>query len=568
MNRKKEIPLSFFQKLFYTKDNKESEKMEKEERKEEKVEENNSEKKETHHHRHHHKHHNKKRTPIIILIVVIIVVVISVAAAYQMKNKDNKESKTIKTDSKTVKSEYRMSGNSLENFDLYFLKLENTPGNKIYSPLSIKYALEMLSEGANGETKKQLDAVIGDYKARSYPNNEHMSFANAMFIRDSFKEKIQEAYTKTLKTKYNAEVIYDPFETPNTMNDWISSKTFKLIENLLGEDDIKGANFFLVNALAIDMNWNNLIQCAPTETNLPCIEYNAHYNHESYSDFISAIYDDNHYPTMEFNGKENIKSVEIGASFNNYNIVKELGEENIRKTVGDEYEEFLSSGGCGNDLDTNSYLDKYIRELNENYLQVDISTDYSMYTDDEIKVFAKDLQEYDGMTLQYVGIMPKEKSLETFIEETDADKLKEIISNLKELKAKNFKDGVVTQIKGNIPLFNFEYKLNLEKDLQELGIQNIFDVNKSDLSNMLKDEKQMISASHKANIEFSNEGIKAAAVTVLGGYGSASCGFEHLYDVPVETIDLTFDKPYLFIIRDKATGEIWFTGTVYEPTIQ
>ena len=35
--------------------------------------------------------------------------------------------------------------------------------------------------------------------------------------------------------------------------------------------------------------------------------------------------------------------------------------------------------------------------------------------------------------------------------------------------------------------------------------------------------------------------------------------------MPVEEIDLTFDKPYMFIIRDKDTGEVWFAGTVYNP---
>jgi len=32
------------------------------------------------------------------------------------------------------------------------------------------------------------------------------------------------------------------------------------------------------------------------------------------------------------------------------------------------------------------------------------------------------------------------------------------------------------------------------------------------------------------------------------------------------SIDLTFDKPFMFIIRDKDTQEVWFSGTVYEPT--
>ena len=42
-------------------------------------------------------------------------------------------------------------------------------------------------------------------------------------------------------------------------------------------------------------------------------------------------------------------------------------------------------------------------------------------------------------------------------------------------------------------------------------------------------------------------------------------GFDYLYDVPVEKINLDFDKPYMFIIRDKNSGEVWFTGTVYKP---
>ncbi len=35
----------------------------------------------------------------------------------------------------------------------------------------------------------------------------------------------------------------------------------------------------------------------------------------------------------------------------------------------------------------------------------------------------------------------------------------------------------------------------------------------------------------------------------------------------VETIDITFDKPYMFLIKDKNSGEVWFTGTVYEPLL-
>ena len=71
---------------------------------------------------------------------------------------------------------------------------------------------------------------------------------------------------------------------------------------------------------------------------------------------------------------------------------------------------------------------------------------------------------------------------------------------------------------------------------------------------------------HKANIEFSNEGIKAAAATEGGGAGDTNCGFDYIYKVPIKEIDITFNKPFMFLIRDKNTKEVWFAGTVYEPT--
>jgi serine protease inhibitor len=183
-------------------------------------------------------------------------------------------------------------------------------------------------------------------------------------------------------------------------------------------------------------------------------------------------------------------------------------------------------------------------------------------------LFAKDLQTYDGITLQYVGIMPQREALKDFVENTNAKKISGYISNLKELKLQNFKDGVVTKVIGDIPIFQFDYSLNLKKDLIDLGIKDVFDQNKADLSAMLKDSKDqfIFKAGHKATIDFSNLGIKAAAVTMLGGMGGTAEAFDYLFDVPVETIDVTFDKPYMFLIRDKQSGEVWFTGTVYNPT--
>ena len=161
--------------------------------------------------------------------------------------------------------------------------------------------------------------------------------------------------------------------------------------------------------------------------------------------------------------------------------------------------------------------------------------------------------------------MPKQEKLTDYVDKMDANKISGLISDLKEAKINNFKDGVVTKITGYIPLFNFDYDLDLMNDLKSMGVEDVFDIKKADLSGLTKGDSAIVEAKHKANIEFSNMGIKASAVTVMGGLGSTGGGFNYLFDVPVEVIDITFDKPYMFLIRDVATGEVWFVGTVYQP---
>ena len=509
-----------------------------------------------------------KKGLVILLLLLLLLILLIGCGAYYYFNVYKKDSKTIKNTNKQ-KYDYTMKGNSLENFDLKFMQLENNGKNTVYSPLSIKYALEMLSDGAKGETKTQIDNIIGKYKSKSYPNNKHMSFANAMFIRNSFKDSVKDDYINTLKQNYNAEVILDPFENPNNINKWVSDKTFKLINNLV--DDTSDNNFFLINALAIDMNWKNRIQSATAELpeGMNQMYYSVNYIHEKYSDYIGSIEDDR-YPKMEFNGTKNYKSVIVGASFNHYDIIKDKGEENVRNTVKADYEKYLKENPEQKEAcpEVNEYLNQYIKEIKTNYKQEDISTDFYISDNENEKVFAKDLQTYDGISLQYVGIMPKKEALNTYIKNTNAEKLTEIINNMKEVKYDNFKDGVITKIKGNIPLFKYDYELQLQKDLQKLGVTNIFDINKSDLSNMISGKKQFIDkAIHKATIDFSNDGIKAAAATAVSGMGAAmACMYDYEFEVPVEEIDVSFNKPYIYIIRDKDTGEVWFTGSVYEPT--
>lgn len=482
---------------------------------------------------------------------------------YTNKLNENNSTEPIKTNEIKTKQafKYALKGNSLEDFDLRFLQLENKEVNKIYSPLSIKYTLAMLNEGTEGESKEQISNLIGEYKSNKYINSKNMSFANALFIRNTYKGLVKENFVSSLKNKYNADVVYDSFNSAEKMNSWVSEKTLDLINNMLNDSEASELNYALINALAIDMDWENKF--------LDSINAQAEYMHENYR-WIAPL----QLLSNEFEGVNNkISGMGIVASVNNYDIVNILGEENIRKTVGDKFRAYLNENPNGDasyylegkDIETavKDYLDEYIEAINKNYKSVDKNTDFSIYEDENVKAFAKDLKEYNGTTLQYVAIMPEEE-LDAYINNITAEDINKIIGNLKELKCENFKEGVITQIAGYIPKFKFDYELNLIEDLNNMGVKDVFDKDKANLKGIIDDEAYIGKAVHKANIEFTQDGIKASAATLGGGMGAGDA-FDYIYDVPVEKINLNFDKPYMFIIRDKSTGEVWFVGTVYEP---
>jgi len=168
-----------------------------------------------------------------------------------------------------------------------------------------------------------------------------------------------------------------------------------------------------------------------------------------------------------------------------------------------------------------------------------------------------DLKENNGTQLEFMAIMPNE-DLSTYIENVTKAEINEIDQNL--MFSKSVDDGVILKI----PKFKFSYNLSLKNDLMELGIEDAFDPENANFSKMENNPNNQLFVSdalHKADIEFTEKGAKAAAVTVI----VIANGITASRPTERKQVVIVFDKPFMFIIRDKNTKDIWFTGTVYEP---
>jgi len=180
------------------------------------------------------------------------------------------------------------------------------------------------------------------------------------------------------------------------------------------------------------------------------------------------------------------------------------------------------------------------------------SEEIAYYKDDDLTVLTMSLRNYNGTQFEFVALMPKE-DLSSYVEKVSREQINEIDKNLKLSSDEEYGVNI------RIPKFKFSYDLKLKEDLMNLGIEDAFDAYAADFSNMSKRALYVSAALHKADIEFTEKGVKAAAVTVFAMTDGAA--------MPRITypVDIVINKPFMFLIRDKSTKDIWFTGTVYEP---
>ena len=405
---------------------------------------------------------NKKSWILVILVSVLLILVGALIFLKEEKKdeKENHEEVITKADEEVAK-----------NFTVNLIKKIHANNNYLISPYSIEIALNMLREGTNGNTKEEIDKVIGKRHINDLKIPNKLNIANAIFIKDYYQDKIKKSFTNTLVNQYNAEMLYDKFTTPNVINNWVNKKTNGMIPKVIDSID---SNFVmgLANAVALDIKWQKEFECNNTR-----------------SDKFTKL-----------NGEQ---------------IDIEMMHDTYR---GSDY--------------------KYINETNLKGVVIPYKK-----------------EENSNNELEFIGLLPD--NIDEFINTLDLD----IIDKL----SKEASDKVRIQL--SLPRFTYSYDVKDFKEiLYDLGIRDAFNEANADFTRVL-DRKDMNNnlyvdtAIHKTKIELMESGTKAAAVTYFGIKANG------MIPNDFEAIDIAFNKPFIYLIREKNTKEILFFGMVNEPNL-
>ena len=200
----------------------------------------------------------KMRKIIIALLILIIIACIGMICYKIIGSKifikeDNIKEKPVQiADNLDFNSKLIINTNQMED------------NNYLISPYSIEIALSMLRDGANGESKDQIDKVIGNRKINYLSVKNRINVANAAFIKNEYKNNVKKSYSNKLKKAYNAQVLYDNFKTPDVINNWVKKETYGMIDKIMNEVDDDFV-MTLANAVAIDVDWDKEFDCMMTK---------------------------------------------------------------------------------------------------------------------------------------------------------------------------------------------------------------------------------------------------------------------------------------------------------------
>lgn len=180
---------------------------------------------------------------------------------------------------------------------------------------------------------------------------------------------------------------------------------------------------------------------------------------------------------------------------------------------------------------------------------VDVPTMYQsagfLYAEDETVQLLE--MPYAGGELSMVILLPKRGGLQALEDILDPHQVQSWLAQ-----------GSQREVEVYLPKFTLEQRVVLNAVLQGLGIVDAFHPARADFAAMAQDPDLHLSqVIHQSFVEVNEEGTEAAAATGIGMRTTS---------LPVNPPPIfRADRPFLFLVRDVASGTILFMGRVVDP---
>lgn len=150
------------------------------------------------------------------------------------------------------------------------MKLEDSHINRLISPYSMLLSLAMTANGAEGETKAQIEKMLGDIKVEDlneylYSFNQRLmdpdtvTLANSIWYRDSKNSLlVKDSFLQANADYYGADAYSAPFDnnTLKDMNSWVEEHTDGNIDEAFNEIP-EDAVLYMINTLLFDAKWKS-----------------------------------------------------------------------------------------------------------------------------------------------------------------------------------------------------------------------------------------------------------------------------------------------------------------------
>ena len=171
--------------------------------------------------------------------------------------------------------------------------------------------------------------------------------------------------------------------------------------------------------------------------------------------------------------------------------------------------------------------------------------DENIYLEDEDAVGF--MKYYKDKEYAFVALLPKEgMKVADYVQELDGERVKKLLD-----------ERIQAEVKTKVPVFEYEYSLEMSDIFKSMGMEQAFDNERADFTELgISDDGNIFISQvlHKTYIELGQKGTKAAAASAVEmADGEAP---------PQETKEVFLDRPFVYMIVDTEHNLPLFIGTL------